>query len=95
MVEGFRKGLRELGYIEGQSIIVDYRWAEGNFERFPDLVADLIRLKVDVIVAAVTGAAVAAKQLTSTIPIVTVTAVTPSDPDSFRASRGRGPTSPD
>jgi putative ABC transport system substrate-binding protein len=77
MVEGFRKGLRELGYIEGQSIIVDYRWAEGNFERFPDLVADLIRLKVDVIVAAVTGAAVAAKQLTSTIPIVTVTAGDP------------------
>lgn len=64
--EGFRQGLHELGYVEGQSILIEYRWAEGDFERFPELVADLIRLRVDVIVAAVTGAAIAARRLTST-----------------------------
>ena len=68
-VEAFRQGLRERGYVEGRNIAIEYRWTEGNFEALPSLAADLVRLKVDVIVAASQGA-VAAKQATSTIPIV-------------------------
>src|SRR5712664_3862797 len=49
--EAFRQQLRELGYIEGQNIVLEYRWAEGRAERLPDLAAELVRLKVDVIVA--------------------------------------------
>jgi putative tryptophan/tyrosine transport system substrate-binding protein len=70
LVEAFRQGLRELGYIEGQTIVIEYRWAEGEYDRFPDLVAHLIRLKVDVIVTAGTPGTLAAKQATKTIPIV-------------------------
>jgi len=69
--EAFRDGLRQLGYIEGQSIHVDYRYAEGNLDRLPNLAAELVRLKVDVIVAAGGIQAVQpAKNATSTIPIV-------------------------
>ena len=49
--EAFRQGLRELGYVEGQSIVLEPRWAEGKYDRYPGLAADLVRLKVDVIVA--------------------------------------------
>jgi putative ABC transport system substrate-binding protein len=49
--DAFRKGLRELGYVEGQSIAVESRWAEGKYDRYPALAADLVRSKVDVIVA--------------------------------------------
>jgi len=66
----FRDGLRELGYVEGQNITVEYRWAEGRYERLPDLAAELTRLQVDVIFAGTTPAARAAKQATTTIPIV-------------------------
>jgi putative tryptophan/tyrosine transport system substrate-binding protein len=69
-VEAFRQGLRELGYIEGQNIAVEYRWAEGKPERIPDLTAELVRLKVDVIVTTGVPGGLAAKQATSTIPIV-------------------------
>src|SRR5499426_777790 len=68
--EAFRQGMRELGYTEGQNLIIDYRSAKGMPERFPDLAAELVRLKVDVIVAASGGAAEAAKKTTGTIPIV-------------------------
>jgi putative ABC transport system substrate-binding protein len=68
----FRQGLRELGYVEGQNIAMEYRWAEGRFERLPDLAAELVRLKVDVIVSVVTQASLAAKNATRTIPIVMV-----------------------
>jgi putative ABC transport system substrate-binding protein len=69
-VDVFRRGLRELGYVEDQSIVIAYRWAEGKYERLPDLAAELVRLKVDVIVAVGTVVAQAAKQATQTIPIV-------------------------
>ncbi len=66
----FRQGLRELGYVEGQNIVIEERSAQGKVERFPDLAAELVRLKVDLIFAGNTPAARAAKQATSTIPIV-------------------------
>ena len=65
-----RQGLRELGYVEGQNLILEYRYAEGKLDRLPDLAAELVRLKADVIVVGGTRVAVAAKQTTSTIPIV-------------------------
>jgi putative ABC transport system substrate-binding protein len=68
--EGFRQGLRELGYVEGQNLVIEYRWAEGKPDRVPALTADLVRLKVDVIVPAGEPGALAAKQATGTIPIV-------------------------
>jgi len=76
-VDEVRQGLRELGWVEGRNIAIEYRWAEGKFERFPDLAADLVRLKVDVIVTAGTEAALIAKRATSMIPIVMVD---PGDP---------------
>jgi putative tryptophan/tyrosine transport system substrate-binding protein len=69
-IEAFRQGLRELGYVEGQNISVEYRFAEGKEERYAILAAELINLGVDVIVTFGTQATVAAKQATSTIPIL-------------------------
>ena len=71
-VNGLVQGLRELGYVEGRNIRFEYRWAEGRFDRLSELAADLVRLKVDVIVAFVTEAAEVAKKQTGTIPIVMV-----------------------
>jgi len=68
--EAFRQGLRELGFVEGRDLIIEYRWAAGKKERLPELAAELVRLKVEVIVTVVTPAAEAAKLATSTIPIV-------------------------
>jgi len=72
-IESFRQGLRDLGYVEGKNIVVEYRYAEGNNERLPGLVAELMRLKVDVVVVVALPAIRAAKQTTKTIPIVMVT----------------------
>jgi ABC-type uncharacterized transport system substrate-binding protein len=71
-IETFRQGLRDLGYIEGKNIVVEYRYAEGKLDMFPSLVAELIQLKVDVLVSPVITAVRAAKQATTTIPIVMV-----------------------
>jgi putative ABC transport system substrate-binding protein len=68
--EAFRQGLRDLGYVEGRNVVIEYRDAEGKPERLPALAAELVALKVDVIVAANTPTALAAKQATRTIPIV-------------------------
>ncbi len=57
LLDAFRQGLRALGYVEGQNITIEYRWADGRLERLPDPVADLIRLKVDVIVSSASPAA--------------------------------------
>jgi len=69
-LEAFRLGLRDLGYIEGTTVIVEYRWAEGRYERLPGLAAELIRSKVDLIVTHGTPGSLAAKRATTTIPIV-------------------------
>ena len=69
-LKAFRDGLRELGYVEGQNIAIDYRFAEGNFDRLPELAAELIGLEVAIIVTGTTAAVLAAKEATSKIPIV-------------------------
>ena len=76
-LQAFLRKLRELGWVEGQNLTIEYRWAEGNVERLPDLAAELVRRKVDVIVAPAGSAALAAKNATSSIPIVMIF---PSDP---------------
>jgi len=70
--EAFRQGLKELGYVERESFVIEERWADGNSERFPDLLADVLRSGVDVIVQASTLGAVAAKKATTVVPIVFV-----------------------
>jgi putative tryptophan/tyrosine transport system substrate-binding protein len=69
-VAAFEQRLRELGWIRGRDVAIEYRWAEGRNERFADIVADVIRLKVDVIVTQGTPSVLAAKEATSIIPIV-------------------------
>jgi len=76
-MEGFRSGLRDFGYVEGKNLVVEYRWAEGQYERLPELVAELIRSKVEVIVTHGTPGTRAAKQATTTIPIVMATVADP------------------
>lgn len=76
-VEAFRQGLREIGYVEGRNILIEYRWADGRLDRLPGPAAELVRLGVNVIVAANTPAALAAKNATSTIPIILVTSGDP------------------
>jgi putative ABC transport system substrate-binding protein len=86
--EAFRQGLRELGYFEGQNIVIERRSSEWKYERLPGLAADLVRLNVDVIVAASPAATKAAKQATSTIPIVFTVSGDPVA-DDFVASLAR------
>jgi len=69
-LEGFRLGLRELGWVEGQSVTIDYRWAEGRGDRLPGLAEELVRLNVDLIVTHGAAATLAARRATATIPIV-------------------------
>ena len=75
--EAFVRGLRELGYVEGKDVLIEYKWAEGRFERMPELAEQLVRLKVDLIVVSNASVARAAKKVTTTIPIVMVSAGDP------------------
>jgi putative tryptophan/tyrosine transport system substrate-binding protein len=86
--EVFRQGLRELGYVEGKNIVIEYRYADGKLDRLPTLAAELVRLNVDIIVSAGPGPTRATKAATSTIPIVMTQ---DSDPvaDGFVASLAR------
>jgi putative ABC transport system substrate-binding protein len=70
LIDALRSGLRDHGYVEGQNLRIEYRWAEGNYERLPAFAADLVRRKVDIIITQGTPAAFSAKQATTTIPIV-------------------------
>ena len=75
--EAFLQGLRELGYVEGKNIVIEYRWAEGKFDRVSELAAELVRLKVDIILAPTSALARAAKNVTTTVPIVMTNAGNP------------------
>ena len=77
LTDAFRQGLRQLGYVEGKNIVIEFRYAEGKFDRLADLAAEIVHLKVDVIVVASTPAIQAVKHATATIPIVMVG---PGDP---------------
>jgi ABC-type uncharacterized transport system substrate-binding protein len=72
LIAPFREGLRDLGYVEGKNIVIEWRWAEGKYERFPTLIAELIASKVDLIVTAGTPATVALKKATTTLPLVMI-----------------------
>jgi putative ABC transport system substrate-binding protein len=87
-IQAFSQGLRDLGYVEGQNLVIEYRYAEGKSERLAQLAADLVRLKVDLIVAPGTGPVSAAKQATATIPVVMVNATDPVG-DGFVVSLAR------
>jgi putative ABC transport system substrate-binding protein len=75
--EGFRQALRQLGYVEGSNTAIEWRWAEGRFERFPGFAAELVSLKVDLIVASTYPGTLAAKNATPTIPIIMVVVADP------------------
>jgi putative ABC transport system substrate-binding protein len=72
LIAPFREGLHDLGYVEGKNIVIEWRWAEGKYERFPSLIAELIATKVDLIVTAGTPATIALKKATTTLPLVMI-----------------------
>ena len=88
LVQAFREGLREPGYMEGENIAIKFRWAEGKYDRLPSLAAELVRLKVNVIVAGSSAGVQAARNATETIPIL-VMAVADPVVQGFAASFGR------
>jgi ABC-type uncharacterized transport system substrate-binding protein len=76
-IEAFRQGLRDLGYVEGKNLVIEYRYTERKADRYPDLLSDLVGLQVDVIIGDGTGATIAAKKATNTIPIVMTSTTDP------------------
>src|SRR5262245_9583504 len=87
--EWSREELRSRGYVQGQNVVYEERWAEGHAERLPDLAADLVRLNVDVIVAVGTAQVLAARKVTTTIPIVVVSATLPVEMGLVASLAGR------
>src|SRR6059058_2552539 len=77
IVDGFRSGLREMGFVEGQNVAIEFRWAEGRLERLPELAADLVRRRVGVICTTSNVATLAVKSATSKIPLVFVFGLDP------------------
>ena len=77
LLAAFRRGLNEAGFTEGRNVAIEYRWAEGRLERLPALADELVRRRVALIVGSASAAAIAAKSVTSTVPIVFVTAIDP------------------
>src|SRR5882724_5526686 len=76
-MESLRAGLRELGYVEGKNLLIESRWADGNYDRLPDLATELVGLKVDLILTSGTPGTRAARSATTTIPIIMVTSGDP------------------
>jgi putative ABC transport system substrate-binding protein len=93
-LDSLRQSLQERGYLDGQNITIEARWAHGSYDRLPDLAVELVRLKVDVIVSMVTAASLAAKNATGTIPIVMVGVADPVDAGLVRSIARPGETSP-
>ena len=94
LIEPFRTGLRELGYVEGRNLVIEYRWAEGSYARFPMLVAELAALRVDMIVTAGTPASLAVSVRRPTSPSSWSRSAIPWAPGSSRASPDREVISP-
>jgi putative ABC transport system substrate-binding protein len=86
-IEALRLGLREHGYVEGKNLKIEYRWAEGKYDRLPGLATELVRLRVDCIVTQGTPAALIAKKTTTTVPIVMAIVGNPEDTGNRGESR--------
>ena len=89
LLEAFRQGLRDLGYVESRNVVIEYRWAEGRFERLPALAAELVALEVDVILATTVLTAVAAKQRSRLSPLSSLLLPIRFEVGSSPAWRGR------
>ena len=89
-LQAFLRKLRELGLVEGKNLIIEYRWADGKVERLPELAAELVRQKVELIVAPAGSAALAAKKATSSIPIVMMFPVDPVELGLVASLAGQG-----